>query len=235
MSESALIYARYSPRPKEKRLKMDDGETINHQFAVCEKYCQMRELDVYALLSDEGESARKSPLFDRPEGRKLQYPPKEVKHIVAAKLDRFFRDTINGIQMLKLWSDAGITVHFADQGGCSFNVETATGRLMMRTLLAFGEFEADISSERTSAAMLHRQRNGEIMSSKLPFGQKIDPHDQKRSVPCDYEMQIIHQVKQLRSTGLTYRAIVDRMKDVPLRNSRWSPERVSILLKSTYA
>jgi len=232
MPESALVYARYSPRPKQKRLKMEDGETIEHQFSVCKKYCEMRNLTVYGFLSDEGESARKTPLFDRPNGSKLQHPPSEVKHIIAAKLDRFFRDTVNGIQMLKFWSDKGITVHFADQGGCSFNVETATGRLLMRTLLSFGEFEADNSSERTSAVMKHRQANGEVMSKRLPFGRMLDPNDPQRTVCCDREVNIIREVRKLRDEGLTLRKIVDIMGHIPLRDAGWSPERVNILIKS---
>jgi len=230
--QSALIYARYSPRPKQKRLKMEDGETIQHQFAVCQKYCEMRDLSVYALLPDESESARKVPLFERPNGAKLEHPPKEVKHIVVAKLDRLFRDTVNGIQMLKFWEEKGISIHFADQGGCSVNVSTATGRLMMRTLLSFAEFEADNSSERTSAAMLHRQKNGEVMSKVLPFGRMLDPDNDHMTVPCEIELTIIREVKRLSATGMTLRAIMKSMEHVQLREAKWSPERVNLLLKS---
>lgn len=238
--ERALLYARFSPRPKvKKRNRVEDGETIELQLKNCRRYCQMRDFEVAEEISDTFESARTTPLFERPGGKHLRELPENVTHIVTSKIDRLFRNMRDGLDMLDHWDAKGITIHFADQGGNSINVSTAMGRHFVRFMLSNAEFEADLTSERTSQMMQHRQKNGERMTHKnlVPYGKMIDPNDANRIVDNPDEIRMISEVLLLRDEGFSYRAICEQMEcnDRQLRKGPWHPQKVKDMIKTGLA
>lgn len=171
----AIIYGRFSPKP-EFRESLD---SIEVQEEACRKYCDMACLSAAVTLRDPFVSARQVPLFERPEGSKIPHLiAGGIKDIVCVRLDRMFRATIDGIQTLNEWQSQGVSLHLANQGGCSLNGGTATGRLLIRMLLSIAEFEPDMTSERTAASMKSKQRRGQRMTSTatLPWGWVIDPN-----------------------------------------------------------
>lgn len=233
----AMIYARFSPRPKTKRNGLaEDGETIELQDESCRRYCEMREFEVSETIADTFESARKTPLFQRPGGKHLRELPPGVKHIVAAKIDRLFRNMRDGLDMLDHWDANGITVHFADQGGNSINVSTAMGRHFVRFMLSNAEFEADLTSERTSQMMQHRQSNGERMTRPelVPYGKMVDPENPNRIVDNPEELEMMEEILELRDEGESLRGICDQMEenDRVLRNGDWHPQKVKGMLEA---
>lgn len=234
--ERAILYARFSPRPKvKKRNRIEDGETIELQFKNCRRYCEMREIEVVEEVADTFESARTTPLFERPGGKHLRKLPEGVTHIVTSKIDRLFRNMRDGLDMLDHWDAKGITIHFADQGGNSINVSTAMGRHFVRFMLSNAEFEADLTSERTSQMMQHRQDNGERMTHKnnVPYGKMVDPNDGDRIVDNPDEIKMIGEVLCLRKEGFSYREIGYQMEanDRQLRNGKWHPQKVKEMIK----
>lgn len=80
------------------------------------------------VIREEGVSAAK-PLATRPGGeRPLQLVArKKVKHVVALKLDRLFRDAEDALHQTKAWDKAGIALHLVDMGGQTLNTATAWG------------------------------------------------------------------------------------------------------------
>jgi DNA invertase Pin-like site-specific DNA recombinase len=232
----AILYARFSPRPKvKKRNRIEDGETIELQFKSCRRYCEMRQLQVVEEIADTFESARTTPLFERPGGMHLRDLPEGVTHIITSKIDRLFRNMRDGLDMLDHWDAKGITIHFADQGGNSINVSTAMGRHFVRFMLSNAEFEADLTSERTSQMMQHRQKNGERMTHKnlVPYGKMVDPDNPDRIVTNPYELQMIDEVMLLREEGFSYRGICEQMEvnERQLRKGAWHPQKVKEMIK----
>ena len=236
--ELAVIYTRFSPRPKTKKSnKLEDGETTECQLKVCRQYAQMKGFRVSAECCDEYESGRKTNLWDRPAGQNLEFfNDGNVKHIIVAKMDRLFRDTVNGLQMMDHYQQAGVSIHLANEGGNSLNLSTSLGRLFVTMRLGVAEFEARQTSERTKELMLHRQSNGERMShkDKIPYGKMIDPNDPSRIVDCDKELEMIDRVKLLRSYGYTLRGIAAEMQAElgHLRGKPWHPQKVKSMLKA---
>jgi DNA invertase Pin-like site-specific DNA recombinase len=231
---NALIYTRYSPRPEkdgdaERIAAEEDAETIRLQIDVCRRYAEMKGLIVSEILKDPETSARKTSLFDREQGWRLKHLPVGT-HIIAAKLDRVFRSTADGLLTMQYFKSRNITLHFADQSGCTLDLSSGEGEFLFSILLSAAALEPRRTADRTSKAMKHRQSNGQRMTSAatIPFGQKLDPHNPERTVACRVEVLKINEAYALRRQGLSLRDIAKRIG--PIRGKILSPQSVKLLI-----
>ncbi len=210
---NAIIYTRYSPRPAkdgdaERIAANEDAESIRLQLDVCHRYAVMKGLIVSEILKDPETSARKTPLFEREQGWRLKHLPQGT-HVICSKLDRVFRSTADGLLTMNHFKSRDITLHFADQSGCTLDLSTGEGEFMFTILLAAASLEPRRTADRTSKGMKHRQDNGQRMTSAgtIPFGQMADPDDPARTVPCQYELERIKWAKELKADGISLREI----------------------------
>ena len=232
---NATIYTRYSPRPTKdgdaERIAADeDAETIQLQIDTCYRYAAMKSLAVTTVIKDPETSARKTPLFEREGGSRLQFSPRGT-HIICSKLDRVFRSTADGLLTMNHFKKQGIILHFADQSGCTLDLSTGEGEFMFTILLAAASLEPRRTADRTSKGMKHRQANGQRMTSAktIPFGQKIDPDDDSKTIPCYDQIGSIHQAKRLKNNGMSLRDIAQQLG--PIRGKILSAQSVKCLLE----
>jgi len=231
---NAIIYTRYSPRPAkdgdaERAAANEDAETIRLQVEVCQRYAMMKQLVVSEILKDPETSARKTALFDREQGWRLKNLPRGT-HVICSKLDRVFRSTADGLLTMQYFKTRDITLHFADQSGCTLDLSTGEGEFLFSILLSAAALEPRRTADRTSKAMKHRQSNGQRMTSArtIPFGQMIDPANPDRTIPCDYELQAINRAHKLSMNGISLREIAKELG--PVRGKILSPSSVRLLI-----
>ena len=75
-----------------------------------EAYCVMARLELAQVIVEHVSASVK--LAKRPEGSKLAKLVKDgICHIVALKLDRLFRNTVDAITTIEQWEAAGIGLH----------------------------------------------------------------------------------------------------------------------------
>lgn len=248
-SQSSLIpcalYARYSPRPRDKDIKAN--ETLQAQTERMEAYCRLRGLDPRYSFNDPLLSGR-IPLSEREQGGRLvQLIAKGVvKHVVAQKLDRIFRNEVDGILTEKQWRRRGVALHLADQGGIAFDTKTATGRLIFKMLLVVAAFEPEQTSERTRAASQRYQNTGRRMSFVVPYGKMLDPDSTVRRLDKNGqplltglldnpdELAVIEQMRSWRAEGTGYRTIAKRLNEQAIaarHGGRWAPSVVMRILR----
>ena len=231
---NAIVYTRYSPRPAkdgdaERIAANEDAETIRLQVDVCQRYAMMKQLVVSEILKDPETSARKTPLFEREQGWRLKHLPRGT-HVICSKLDRVFRSTADGLLTMNHFKSRDITLHFADQSGCTLDLSTGEGEFMFTILLSAAALEPRRTADRTSKAMKHRQSNGQRMTSAktIPFGQMVDPEDGSKTIPCQPELDAIERAEFLRTAGLSLRDIAKRLG--PIRGKILSPQSVKALI-----
>ena len=231
---NALIYTRYSPRPEkdgdaERIAASEDAETIRLQLDVCDRYATMKHLVVTEILKDPETSARKTPLFEREQGWRLKNLPRGT-HVICSKLDRVFRSTADGLLTMNHFKSRDITLHFADQSGCTLDLSTGEGEFMFTILLAAASLEPRRTADRTSKAMKHRQSNGQRMTSAktLPFGQMVDFRDPSRTMECPEETNAIKTARLLQRSGHSLREIAKHIG--PVRGKILSPQSVKLLI-----
>lgn len=231
---NAIIYTRFSPRPvkdgdAERIAANEDAESIRLQLDVCHRYAVMKSLIVTETIKDPETSARQTPLFERDGGSQLKSLPHGT-HIICLKLDRVFRSTADGLLTMQHFKRNGITLHFADQNGCTLDLSTGEGEFLFTILLAAASLEPRRTADRTSKAMKHRQANGQRMTSPttLPFGQMADPCDPTRTISCPDELESITRANWLRSNGTSLRDIAKELG--PIRGKILSAQSVKSLL-----
>lgn len=221
-----LVYTRFSPRPD-----AHEAQSLEVQLAVCQAYCHMKALEVVGVIRDPETSARKVPLRDRTGGAELleRIASGEIKHVVCQKLDRIFRNTVDGLTTMEVFEDRGVALHFADQGGCSLNCSTATGKLVMTFLLGVASFEPEMTAERTSGAMRRYQSQGRSMGGQAPFGYR---REGKALVADHEELATIQMIVQDRSLGDSPGKIAEKLNAMerPCRGSKWHRTTVGRIL-----
>lgn len=224
-----FIYARFSPRPKE---AIERCESLEVQIEGCKRYCEMKQYEVDGVLTDPEVSARQTPLFHRPSGQKLLALPRGSR-VIALKLDRMFRETVDGLTTLRVWKNQGVELHLADQGGCSINTATATGELIATFLLGVAAYEPKVIAERTSAGMRHRVSQGTLKfaKEKTPYGYCWS-EEHGLVIQKSEEQEVVSIIRSLRETGMTYSQIATKLNSdcIPCRDSTWKPIKVQRIL-----
>lgn len=167
----AVLYCRMSPKPEHKR-SIDPIET---QIAICEAYCRMHGLTVAKTFIDPHVSGRCTRFMQRAGATDMiEYCEEHgVTNIVVQRLDRAFRDTIDGLTTIETLNESGIRMHLAAEGGLSCDLSSAEGKLVLTMLLAFASFEPERIARRTSEGLQRRQADGQRVTrtDRVRYGQ----------------------------------------------------------------
>jgi len=205
MSKKAVCYLRVSTNEQAKH-----GVSLEAQEARIKGYCAMMGLEIVHIAREEGVSASKT-LKSRPEGEKMLRIMKQegVQHIVALKLDRLFRSTVDALNQTKEWDKQKIALHLIDMGGQTVDTSSAVGRLFLTMTAGFAEMERSLISERTAAALGYKKDN-RMIYSHAPYG--FDRVDDRLEVN-EEEQQVIGKMVGWRKDGLSYRVIAKQLSD----------------------
>lgn len=158
------------------------------QLGELRRYCQARGLSIKEEITDHGYSGATD---NRPGLKRLMElaRKREIDVVIVVKLDRFFRSLKHLITVLQEFMDLGILfISIKDQ----IDMTTAAGRLMFHIIGAFAEFEKALIVERTLAGLHHARSQGKRLG-RPPI------HD-------------AFPIRKLRSKGLSYRAIANRLR-----------------------
>ena len=94
----------------------------------------------------------------RPNFNKLLNMLKEGDTLVITKLDRFARNTVEGINVVQLLLNRGVRVNILNMGTVD---NTPTGKLILTVMLGFAEFERDMIVQRTQEGKsIAKTKNG---------------------------------------------------------------------------
>jgi DNA invertase Pin-like site-specific DNA recombinase len=157
----------------------------NPQIQVDElrRYCVARGWTVTEEITDHGYSGGSD---QRPGLKRLLelVRSRRVDAVVVTKLDRLARSLKHLMTLLDEFSALGVQfVSLHDQ----IDLTTASGRLMLHILAAFGEFERGLVRERTLAGLAHARSKG-VRLGRPPLYSPT-------------------KIQLLRSQGLSYREI----------------------------
>ena len=146
------------------------GVSLAAQEERLRAYCSLAHLELVELVSELGVSGT-IPLNGRPAGALLltRLLDEGVRHVVALKLDRLFRNTEDALKQTRLWDRQGVALHLVDMGGQSLNTASAVGRMMLTMTAGFAEFERNLISERTAAALRHKKGRRRVYNH-TPYG-----------------------------------------------------------------
>jgi DNA invertase Pin-like site-specific DNA recombinase len=139
--------------------------------------------------------------------------------LVIAKLDRLSRSIVNASNIIESAQAQGWSLVILDLG---VDLTTAAGRMMAMNLVNFAQYERELISERTKAALAAKKRRGERIGR---------PRAAKASV--------VRRIVQDRDAGCTYDAIASALTAEkllsPLGKPTWQPSTVRRIYTSATA
>lgn len=186
----------------------DQENSLEVQTKRIHEYCEFKHLQLVDIFVDENISGF-TPIDKRPAGSKLLFLlNKDVKAIVSVKPDRIFRNTSDALATIDGWDKMGIELHMIDMGGATLATKTAMGKMLFTVLIAFSEFERNITGERTKAVLNNKKATGKAYCGSI-FG--YDNVDGKM-VPNIAELVIVDIIKN-NSQEMSPAKIADMLND----------------------
>lgn len=219
------------------RVSTDDqarnGVSLNAQEERLRAYCTAVGLEIVTLLREEGVSAAK-PLAKRPQGTELLRLTAswQVRHVVAFKLDRLFRDAVDALDRSREWDKQGVALHLLDMGGQAIDTSSAMGRMFLTMAAGFAELERNAISERTRSALAHKRDHLQVYGN-TPFGFR---RAGDRLIPHEGELATVCRIYGLHGEGLSTRQIAEELGAAGVRTKTgrkvWTKQSVWWILSN---
>lgn len=202
---TAIVYLRVSTNEQ-----AEMGVSLEHQRVKAKAYAELAGYEIVQVIEDAGVSAS-IPLCKRPGGSDLceAIRASKVDAIIALKLDRLFRNTLDALSQVDEWDKAGVGVCLIDFGGQTLDTKTPTGKLFLTLMAGMGQFERDITAERTKQSLAHKKANGSVYGH-TPLG--YDAVDGKL-IANDQEMKTVRQIYKWSGEGVSMNKIAKRLNE----------------------
>jgi len=192
------VYVRVSTEEQAK-----EGYSIRAQIDKLKDYIRIKDWEFYKVYADEGISGKNIP--DRPAINELIADIKAgiVDNILVYKIDRLTRSTRDLIDLTELFNDCHCGFNSLME---SIDTQTASGRMFLKIIGIFAEFERENTIERITLACEKKVKEGYTLSSyvssygydreKGELVQKINP-EQAKIVREIFEMYAYHNMSYL--------------------------------------
>ncbi len=224
MNQQAIGYIRVSTAGQ-----ATDGVSLDAQKGRIRAWCDANGYALTDTFSDAGISGKRAD--NRPGLRRaLDAACKQRAALVVYSLSRLARSTRDAIEIAERLDKAGADLVSLTE---KIDTTTAAGKMVFRMLAVLAEFERDLVSERTTAALAFKKRNGERIGG-IPFGWEL-ANDGTTLVAIESEQAIIAEIKAMRQAGKSYRAVADELtrRGVPTKKGgdRWAHQAVARIEK----
>lgn len=192
--------------------QVNDGYGLEAQKKELEKYCKVRDYQIYKLFCDAGVSGKDTKHRIQFNKMMADMRAKKFDMIIAIKLDRISRSMADFALLLEELEKNNCEIEFVDQ---PVNVNCIGGKLMAYILGAFSQFEREMIVERTLSGVEEAVHNGHF-GGKPPLGYKaelINGKKTKKWVIDKEEAKIVKEIFDLCLKGKTYAHISNIMKE----------------------
>jgi DNA invertase Pin-like site-specific DNA recombinase len=156
-----------------------------------------------------GTSGRSTPFAEREKGGWLLQNARKGDTIVATKLDRLGRRTVDTLQTIEQFHKRGVRIIVLNVQGSILDMASPYAKFAISILAAAAELEGDMIAERTSEAMEWMGAQGYRISHSHGLGKKLVPipgvctkkgdgHQKYRTAWDQAQLRIIREIIQRR-------------------------------------
>jgi DNA invertase Pin-like site-specific DNA recombinase len=183
------------------------------QEAIIRGHCARHGLGEPLIYSDPSATG-KSPLKDRPAGRRLLADLVKGDHVVIARLDRLSRNFLEFAATVDAWGRRGITLHPCDFG-MIIKPDDPLCQAFVQFLGIFAQYERQMIASRTREALAHRRTLGMRTSYDAPMGFRwVKQTDGKyHKHVCDHEGPVCLKALELALSGYSHMQIAGYLTD----------------------
>ena len=207
-----------------------DGVSLEAQRTRIEAWCKANDYRLTATHTDAGISGKRADNRPALQRALVAAYDRRGTALVVYSLSRLARSTKDAIAIAERLDKAG-----ADLVSLSERIDTTTaaGKMVFRMLAVLAEFERDLVSERTTAAMATMRANGRRIGT-VPFGFTLDVDGATLS-PDDAEQSTIATIHEMRVRGLTLQRIAAvlterRVATKTGKSARWTHQAIARIL-----
>ena len=204
-----------------------NGHTLAAQEAAIRTYCSANGYSVTVVV-DAGVSGG-TPIDRRAGGAVMMelVRKKKVQAVIAVRLDRLFRDTIDALTITSELDRLGCAVVLLDMAGGTLDTSTPAGRMMVALMSSFAEMERATIKARVRSVLAHKASKGERVSRHPPIGYTFTSDGMVVENP--EELQVVATIKNLHRNGYATSKIASILNKnkVPARGSRWHASTVA--------
>ena len=152
------IYVRVSTEEQ-----AQEGYSIRAQEQKLRDYAKIKEWPIYKIYIDEGISGKN--ITARPAVTEMidDIEKGRVKNVLVYKIDRLTRSTADLLYLINLFNDYDCAFNSLNE---SIDTQSATGRMFIKIIGIFAEFERENISERVRLGFERKAREGFISDMK---------------------------------------------------------------------
>lgn len=191
----------------------DQGISIAAQKNKIKQWTELHDYSILGIYSDKGMSGTRT---NRP-GLKtaLEMACTHKAIFVVYSLSRFSRSTTDTLKFTSQLQKAE-----AELVSISEQIDTlsAAGKMIFRVLAVLNEFESDLGSERTKAALDYRRAKGLKTGGFTPYGYFADKDKRLHFEPK--EQQVIKQMRAMVNNGMNYQSIAKQLNEQGIKTKK---------------
>jgi site-specific DNA recombinase len=197
----------------------NEGVSLDAQRLRFQAWCSLRgfDFDPADLHVDAGLSGKRSD--NRPGlNAALDAVCRDAGILVVYSLSRLARSVKDTLAIAERIERAGADlVSLSEQ----LDTTTASGKMLFRLLAVLAEFERDLISERTKAALNHKRARSERIG-QVPYGSRLEP-DGRTLVPDEGEHRVLAWIRGMDAEGKSLRAIAAELDGCGIPTKRGGP------------
>lgn len=160
MTKNAVIYSRIS-------VTQEASVSLERQQESARMYAAARGFNVVGSFVDDGVSATANRPDQRPGWKAMLASPLKFQVVIALKVDRVARRTIDFLQAHEQLQARGAALVCVDD---PIDMSTAQGRGFATMLAVFAEMEAAAIADRVRGARKTLLHSGRVAGGKVPWG-----------------------------------------------------------------
>ncbi len=148
--------------------------TLDAQREAVEAYVQSQRGEGWVAIADRyDDGGFTGATTNRPAFQRMlqDIEAGKVDAVAVYKIDRLSRSLLDFMKIMELFEARGVGFTSVTQ---AFDTHTSTGRMILRLLMTFAEFERDMIAERTRDMVLASRRRGMWTGGRPVLGYDIE-------------------------------------------------------------
>ncbi len=196
MKQIAAGYIRVSTEEQ-----VESKLSLQAQEEKIKAYAKLHDIELLTIETDSAISGKK---LERPALKTILnlIESNQINAVIVSKLDRLSRSVMDTLRLLESFKKSKIVFHSIQE---KIDTKSATGRFFLTITAAFAEMERGLISERTSAALQEKRRQGK-RAGEIPYGYDLQK-DGETLKPNPIEQEAIALMQRLRKKDRSLRYI----------------------------
>lgn len=188
-----------------------EGDSLEMQSELAQNHTQKIGGIVYKYYTEEGLSAKKTPLKKREVMQEIiqDIEDGKINYLIAYRRDRLFRNQAENMWFWSLLAEHDCRIYLTASGETQVNVDelkkAGTTKMMESILAMMAEMESEITSTRVSDVMLSKAQKGEYTGGSTPIG--YERNEEGYFIPKQGTVEIVKTIEDLYLQGLGVHSI----------------------------